>query len=176
MWGFIAKAAFSFAVTAVTSLIQMNEAKSDAKKVNALIDERNKLNNDRIELESTQKKNVLYAQNRKNAATMASNRMLSGGDTEGGRQQIATTGADSSLTSSLDYFEKGTQLNKDISSKQAEAQKLANKGPGITSVLAGVAGTVGAAGIESLDFSSLDAEDTDTTDALGLSGKVVPYT
>ena len=173
MWGFIAKAAFSFAVTAVTSLIQMNEAKSDAKKVNALIDERNKLNNDRIELESTQKKNVLYAQNRKNAATMASNRMLSGGDTEGGRQQIATTGADSSLTSSLDYFEKGTQLNKDISSKQAEAQKLANKGPGITSVLAGVAG---AASIDSLDFSSLDAEDTDTTDALGLSGKVVPYT
>tara|TARA_R110000787_G_scaffold59433_1_gene134702 strand:+ start:65 stop:610 length:546 start_codon:yes stop_codon:yes gene_type:complete len=141
-WGSFFTMLAGVAVTAVTTVMQVRDAKADAKKVNSQIDELNSLNAQRRELERSDKEAGLQASQRARLASIRNTMGARGIDTEGNRSKNIETVTESSLTGRLDILNKSADLGNKVDKTTSTIQKLQNKGPSTASAVTGVAGSL----------------------------------
>tara|TARA_R110000744_G_scaffold136831_1_gene246990 strand:- start:6340 stop:6879 length:540 start_codon:yes stop_codon:yes gene_type:complete len=170
MWG-LASVVFGAALSIGTAVYQASQAKADTKAVNRQIDDLNRLNTERRELERNDKEQGLKASQRARLASIRNTMGARGLDTEGSRSQNIENVTESSLAGRLDVLNKSADIGNKIDATTSTIQKLQRQGPSTSSVVAGVAGsllggTLIDQGVKNMDVSGIttmfDDDDTDT--------------
>jgi len=136
----------SFAATAISAVIQHQEAEKKEKRLKALADRQKKLDTERLAFDKQQKINIAVAQNRALQGKAARSGVNRGLDPETDRFTMETTGRQSSLEGALTSLDKQADFVSTGIDIAADRAAEGAKSPSLTAQL-GVAGAEAASSV-----------------------------